>query len=307
MPSAWDVCMLADPPSTAAAGGSVIAASGGPAGCSFTAHVGLQRTAWCRRLANPQRAEPWREGEVGKRVYHPLLQWPFEGPHACFCPPPGSVRCRAARLEIRKVMDRPQPWFVMLMSSGLVEQARRGDLEAFNSLVERHQVAVYNLCLRMLGDRAAAEDATQEAFLSAYRAMEQLKGPYLGAWLLRIGANVCYDELRRRKRRPSHSLDELLDDPERPMALPTKGGGPEDESLRSELRRSIEQALLALPPDQRLAVVLCDVEGLSYDEIAGSDPCVAWHRKITDQPRSGQDAPPAARNEGTFSSAKASR
>jgi RNA polymerase sigma-70 factor, ECF subfamily len=185
----------------------------------------------------------------------------------CFCPRPAAfvVAPLASNSESNGsptavVRDADEQW--------LVEQARRGDLEAFNSLVERHQVAVYNLCLRMLGDRAAAEDATQEAFLSAYRAMEQLKGPYLGAWLLRIGANVCYDELRRRKRRPSHSLDELLDDPERPMALPTKGGGPEDESLRSELRRSIEQALLALPPDQRLAVVLCDVEGLSYDEIA---------------------------------------
>jgi RNA polymerase sigma-70 factor (ECF subfamily) len=158
------------------------------------------------------------------------------------------------------VRDADEQW--------LVEQARRGDLEAFNVLVERHQVAVYNLCLRMLGDRAAAEDATQEAFLSAYRAMEQLQGPYLAAWLLRIGANVCYDELRRRKRRPSQSLDELLDDPERPLPLATKGAGPEDESLRSELRRSIVQSLLSLPPDQRLAVVLCDIEGLSYDEIA---------------------------------------
>jgi len=75
-------------------------------------------------------------------------------------------------------------------------------------------------------------------------------------------------ELRRRKRRPARSLDEMLDDSERPLALVGDDAGPEDESLRSELRRSIEQALLILPADQRLAVVLCDVEGLSYDEVA---------------------------------------
>lgn len=150
----------------------------------------------------------------------------------------------------------------------LIERARRGDLDAFNSLVDRYQVSVYNLCLRMLGGREAAEDATQETFLSAYRAIGRLQGPQINAWFLRIAANACYDELRRRKRRPARSLDEMLDDPERPLALVGDDPGPEDQSLRSELRRSIEQALLILPMDQRLAVILCDVEGLSYDEVA---------------------------------------
>jgi RNA polymerase sigma-70 factor, ECF subfamily len=158
------------------------------------------------------------------------------------------------------VRDADEQW--------LVEQARRGDLDSFNRLVERHQLSVFNLCLRMLGERHAAEDATQETFLSAYRAIEQLQGPYVSAWFLRIAANGCYDELRRRKRRPSHSLDELMDDPERSPSIATAEPGPEDESLRLELRRSIEQALLLLPAEQRLAIVLCDVQGLSYDEIA---------------------------------------
>jgi RNA polymerase sigma factor (sigma-70 family) len=150
----------------------------------------------------------------------------------------------------------------------LIERARRGDLEAFNRLVDRYQVAVFNLCLRMLGAREAAEDATQETFLSAFRAIGRLQGPHIGSWFLRIAANRSYDELRRRKRRPAASLDGLLDDPEHPMPLPAGGRGPEEESLRIELRRSIESALLNLPPDQRLAVVLCDVQGLSYEEIA---------------------------------------
>jgi RNA polymerase sigma-70 factor (ECF subfamily) len=150
----------------------------------------------------------------------------------------------------------------------LIERARRGDLEAFNRLVDRYQVAVFNLCLRMLGRRESAEDATQETFLSAYRAISRLQGPHVGAWFLRIAANCSYDELRRRKRRPEASLDGLLDDPERPLPLPAGDRGPEEESLRSELRRSIERALISLPVDQRLAVILCDVQGLSYEEIA---------------------------------------
>jgi RNA polymerase sigma-70 factor (ECF subfamily) len=150
----------------------------------------------------------------------------------------------------------------------LIERARRGDLEAFNRLVDRYQVAVFNLCLRMLGRRESAEDATQETFLSAYRAIGRLQGSHVGAWFLRIAANCSYDELRRRKRRPASSLDDLLDDPDRPLPLPANDRGPEEESLRSELRQSIERALLSLPADQRLAVVLCDVQGLSYEEIA---------------------------------------
>lgn len=150
----------------------------------------------------------------------------------------------------------------------LIERARRGDLEAFNTLVERYQVAVHNICLRMLGSREAAEDAAQETFLSACRSISRLQGSQVGPWFFRIAANACYDELRRWKRRPARSLDELMDDPERPLALESNEDGPEGETLRAELRRSIERALLSLPPDQRLAVILCDVQGLSYDEIA---------------------------------------
>ena len=150
----------------------------------------------------------------------------------------------------------------------LIERARRGDLDAFNSLVERYQTAIFNLCLRMLGRRELAEDATQETFLAGYRAVGRLHGNHIGAWFLRIAANACYDELRRRGRRPSNSLDAMLDDGEHPYMPASADPGPEEEVLHAEARRDIERALLQLPTDQRLAVILCDVEGLHYDEIA---------------------------------------
>jgi RNA polymerase sigma-70 factor, ECF subfamily len=150
----------------------------------------------------------------------------------------------------------------------LLDRARGGDLDAFNALVDLHQRLVFNVCLRMLGNRTAAEDAAQEAFLSAYRHIDACKGAHFRAWLLRIAANACTDELRRRQRRPAISLDapQPLDAP--PLDAPDPAPGPEAEALRSEQRRSIAAALLRLPEDQRLAVVLCDVQGLAYDEIA---------------------------------------
>src|SRR5438270_11809772 len=88
-----------------------------------------------------------------------------------------------------------------------IEAARRGDLAAFNWLVLRYQTRVYNLCYRMLSDPDAAADATQEAFISAYRAIGRFKGEQFRTWLMRIATNACLDVLRSRKRRPSVSLD----------------------------------------------------------------------------------------------------
>ncbi len=152
--------------------------------------------------------------------------------------------------------------------AAVLRRARLGDLDAFNSLVDLHQRAVYNLCLRMLGSAAVAEDATQEAFLSAYRHIAACKGDRFRPWMLRIAANACSDELRRRRRRPALSLDEPRRPDEPPLDPADPAPGPESETLRAEQRRLIAAALLRLPEDQRLAVILCDVQGCSYDEIA---------------------------------------
>jgi len=154
--------------------------------------------------------------------------------------------------------------------SALVARSQAGDLSAFNELVEAYQGQVYNLCLRMLRSVQAAEDATQEAFLAAYRHIRSFRGGAFRAWLLRIAANACADELRRRRRRPQISLEQASEDQERPLDVPDSGETPEDFALRRELNRTLQAGLTTLPPDQRLAVVLSDVHGLSYDEIAGN-------------------------------------
>jgi RNA polymerase sigma-70 factor (ECF subfamily) len=153
-----------------------------------------------------------------------------------------------------------------LVEDDRLSRARRGDLAAFNELVVEHQALVFNLCFRLMGQRQAAEDAVQEAFVSAWRNLVGLRGDAFRAWLLRIAANACKDALRRRGRQPATSLDTALEEgvPE----PPDPGPAPEPSLLQGELRGRLEQALLTLPAEQRLAVVLCDVEGFDYVEIA---------------------------------------
>jgi RNA polymerase sigma-70 factor (ECF subfamily) len=155
----------------------------------------------------------------------------------------------------------------------LLRRALDGDLEGFNGLVELHQRAVFNLCLRMLGSGPAAEDATQEAFLSAYRSLRTFRGMAFRPWLMRIAANACTDELRRRVRRPAVSLDAPIADTGNHFDVPDPGEGPEQTALRAEQAAVVQAGLLKLPEDQRLAVVLCDMQGYAYEEIARAMRC----------------------------------
>ncbi len=150
----------------------------------------------------------------------------------------------------------------------LIARSRQGDLDAFNRLVERYQRPVYNLCLRMLTAPQAAEDATQDAFIAAYRALDSFRGGSFRAWLFRIATNACYDELRRRRSRPILSLDEPQGAEQLPLDLPHPGPTLEEHAQRLELARYLQEALDALPVDQRLAIVLCDIQGFDYSEIA---------------------------------------
>lgn len=156
----------------------------------------------------------------------------------------------------------------------LIRRSQGGDLDAFNSLILCYQTQVYNLCLRFLADATAAEDATQEAFIAAYRGIGSFRGgspgrPGFRAWLLRVAANRCYDELRRRKARPSLSLS-TLGHGERGHDPAAGGEALEERVQRLELAAYLQQALARLPFDQRLAVILCDVQGFSYEEIAAT-------------------------------------
>jgi RNA polymerase sigma-70 factor (ECF subfamily) len=149
-----------------------------------------------------------------------------------------------------------------------LEAARQGEVAAFNELVLRYQTVVYNVALRMLGNPDDAADATQEAFLSAYRHLHEFRGGSFKAWLLRIAVNGCYDTLRRRQRRPASSLDELSEQSEGDIGPGDSKPGPEYSALNSETARVIQEGLATLPPEQRTLVLLCDVQGLSYEEAA---------------------------------------
>jgi len=151
----------------------------------------------------------------------------------------------------------------------LIRNAQRGDLPSFNAIVTRHQRAVYNLCLRMLRDSGLAEDATQDSFIKAWTAINSFRGGMVRPWLLRIATNRCYDILRAQGRRPTGSLDaELVESEPRWTSQSDIADHPEHHATRQELSSFLERALGELPDDQRLAIILSDVHGHSYDEIA---------------------------------------
>jgi len=154
----------------------------------------------------------------------------------------------------------------------LIVQARRGDVLAFNELVLAYQNRLYSAAYRILGDPAAAADATQEAFIAAFKALDAYRGGSFKGWLLRIVTNACYDELRRLQRQPADSLTDLVTD-EGGESLPqfaSDGEDPEDHAQRRELSAGIENCIRALPAEQRALVILRDVEELDYQAIAAA-------------------------------------
>ena len=147
----------------------------------------------------------------------------------------------------------------------LIALSRDGDLDAFNRLVERYQTRVYRLAYRMVGP-ASADDAAQDAFISAFKSLRSFRGGNFRSWLLRITANVCRDQLRASKRKGGASLDEMLE--AGAWAPPSTGRSPEEAATDAELNAAIMAAVAALPPDQRVVLVLIDIEGYSYEETA---------------------------------------
>jgi RNA polymerase sigma-70 factor (ECF subfamily) len=154
---------------------------------------------------------------------------------------------------------------------GLIREAARGDLDAFNRLVMAYQDQVFNQAYRMMGEKEAAADAVQEAFISAFRYLKDYRGGSFRAWLLRIVTNACYDEMRRRKRRPTTPLEPLDDageEIESPDWISDPGELPEARLERAELERVLQNCLDGLPTDFRATVILVDIQGLDYTEAA---------------------------------------
>jgi RNA polymerase sigma-70 factor, ECF subfamily len=148
----------------------------------------------------------------------------------------------------------------------LLRRACKGDVQAFEELMQSHESRIYAIALRMMGNREDAQDCAQEAMVRIYRAMGSFKGQSaLATWIYRITMNTCLDELRRRKARKVTSLDSLVDNGWSPTDT---GDTPEEHGLRVEKQNALNQAIQSLPDDMRAAIILRDVKGYSYDEIA---------------------------------------
>ena len=153
-------------------------------------------------------------------------------------------------------------------------QDHSGRSQCYNCIIETFQTQAYNLARRILDDWALTEDAVQESLVSGYRAFHQFRGDNLKAWLMRIVANTCRDMLRSRKARPTVPLDPLPADDMEPSSVPSAANlpsleeSPEDYAERRELNRAIQAGLASLPQDQRMSLMLVDVQGMSYEEAA---------------------------------------
>lgn len=142
----------------------------------------------------------------------------------------------------------------------LLARVVEGEHAAFDQIMRHHEDKVFSVCLRIMGNRELALDATQETFLTAFRKASQFKGnSALGTWIYRIAVNTCYDQLRKEKRRSADPLPEHHDPADHSA---------EDAIDSAGLRPEIQRALTALPPEFRSAVVLSDIEGLAVSEIS---------------------------------------
>ena len=152
----------------------------------------------------------------------------------------------------------------------LVQQAKAGDRAAFAGLVSAYEGKIYNLALRYLGSREDAMDASQEVFLRVFRFLPGFQEESgFSTWIYRIGVNVCKDMLHRRLKRAEQPLEVPDEEDEgRPVDVPDLRYDPERIMEGAELRQALSDAILALPEQQREIIILRDIRGLSYEEIA---------------------------------------
>jgi len=180
------------------------------------------------------------------------------GRRTAYFPPDSRVDDPVAPADLRDEDQR--------RDLALVQRVRTGELEAFNRLVELYQDYLFGVAYRILADRDHAADAVQDALLHAYRHLEGYRGGSFRSWVTRIGVNACMDLLRARRRRPSQPFPDLEDESWEPRAPDDQQ--PEARSARAARARALAEALQRITHDQRAAIVLYDVEGYDYEEIA---------------------------------------
>jgi RNA polymerase sigma-70 factor, ECF subfamily len=147
----------------------------------------------------------------------------------------------------------------------LVGRARRGDREAFTQLIVQYQVPLYNMALRMVGGPDDAADIAQEAFLRAWEKIRTLRDAPFKSWLFQIAANLCYDHFRRGRRYGTMPEE---DQTGKVIGLGLPAPDPQERAEANERNRLVRESIARLEHDMRIAIILRDINGLSYDEIA---------------------------------------
>lgn len=158
----------------------------------------------------------------------------------------------------------------------LIEKSKNGDLEAFEMLVRRYESKVYTVAYRFLGNHADASDLAQETFVRLYQALPGFRGESsFMTWLYRITANACRDEIRRQQRYQVVSLDVEAgtNGAQAISQVPSRSPSPEEAVEQKEFNEMIQQCLGSLSEEHRLVLVMREIQGLSYEEIADVLKC----------------------------------
>ncbi len=166
-------------------------------------------------------------------------------------------------------------WAALISDEELLVQSKSDDVQAFTLLVERYQRMLYTIAYRFLGNTEDASDAAQEALVRAFKNLHSFRGHCsFKTWLQHIIANVCRDVLRRRSRRPIISLDSLQEGDGRVWELPDSNiDTPEEIVLSEEKKDYIQQLIQSLKPECRMVVIMRDLQGFTYEEIASRLNC----------------------------------
>lgn len=152
----------------------------------------------------------------------------------------------------------------------LVSLLKKGDREAFDEMIRIYQSKVINIAYGMLSDREDALDASQEVFIKIYKSIDGFReSSSLSTWIYRIAANICKDYLRKRQRTAKTvSIDNTDDEDNEIFTIPDSGDTPEEKIEKAELQEEIKRAINSLSEDYKTVLVFCDIEGMSYDDIA---------------------------------------
>ena len=157
----------------------------------------------------------------------------------------------------------------VLFENEIIRSVLRGNVNDFEKLVTAYEKNVYNIALRMVGDPDDAADMTQETFIKAYRALSGFRGDSkFSSWLYRIASNVCLDFLRSRSRHPQVSLSTVDEDDRATFELPDMRQNPEEQLMKKLGMEAVHRGLEQLPEQQRQILVLRELGGLSYAELA---------------------------------------